>query len=148
MPWKYQTVLEILRWCWKVKKLVLRRSKMGEHCSRYKFLKIPKTTTLVRKRWFFTCRVMTNVAIMIPLCFLYFKTWVCTPKCLFMTNIEKNYKILGYNNRESWIKTFFSAGIFGDFSPGCLVGIQFQLSTSFPGWTLMLLGYNLYGVIY
>ena len=53
VPWKYQAVLEILRWCWKVKKVVLRHSKMGrgEHCSRYMFLKLPKTITLVRKRW-------------------------------------------------------------------------------------------------
>ena len=51
-------------------------------------------------------------------------------KCLFMTNIEKKYTILGYNNRELVAmvailnKKFSSAGIFGDFSPGCLVGIQ------------------------
>ena len=47
-----------------------------------------------------------------------------------MTNIEKNYMILGYNNRESVAmaailnKRFSSAVIFGEFSPGCLVGIQ------------------------
>ena len=36
--------------------VVLRNSKMGrgEHCSRYMFLKLPKTITLVRKRWFFS----------------------------------------------------------------------------------------------
>ena len=51
-------------------------------------------------------------------------------KCLFMTNIEKKYTILGYNNRELVAmaailnKKNSSAGIFGDFSPGCLVGIQ------------------------
>ena len=56
VPWKYQAVLEILRWCWKVKKVALRHSKMGrgEHGSRYMFLKLPKTITLVRKRWFFS----------------------------------------------------------------------------------------------
>ena len=38
--------------------------------------------------------------------------------------------ILGYNNRESVAmaailnKKISSAGIFGDFSPGCLMGIQ------------------------
>ena len=55
VPWKYQAVLEIWRWCWKVKKVVLRHSKMGrgEHCSRYMFLKLPKTIPLVRKIWFF-----------------------------------------------------------------------------------------------
>ena len=42
-----------------------------------------------------------------------------------MTNIEKNYMILGYNNRESVAmaailnKKSSCAGIFGDFSPGC-----------------------------
>ena len=47
-----------------------------------------------------------------------------------MTNIEKNYTILGYNNRESVAmvailnKKISSSGIFGDFSPGCLVGVQ------------------------
>ena len=47
-----------------------------------------------------------------------------------MTNIEKNYMILGYSNRESVAmaailnKIYSSAGIFGDFSPGCFVGIQ------------------------
>ena len=47
-----------------------------------------------------------------------------------MTNIEKNYMIFGYNNRESVAmaailnKKISSAGIFGDFSQGCLVGIQ------------------------
>ena len=51
--------------------------------------------------WIFICRVNTNVGIMIPLCILYFKTWVCTPKCLFMTNIGKKYMILGYKNRQS-----------------------------------------------
>ena len=56
VPWKYLVVLEILRWCWKVKKLVLRHSKMGrgEHRWRYMFSKLPKTITLVRKRWFFS----------------------------------------------------------------------------------------------
>ena len=103
--------------------------------------------------WIFTFRVKTNVGIMIPLCFLYFKTWVCTPKCIFMTNVEKNYMILGYNNRESWPmvailnKKISSTGILGDFSPGCLVGIQVTfLNISafyfFPGRTLMLLGYE------
>ena len=44
VPWIYQAELEILRWCWKVKKVVQRHSKMGhgEHCSRYLFLKLPK----------------------------------------------------------------------------------------------------------
>ena len=37
--------------------------------------------------------------------------------------------LLGYNNRESVAMAFIfnknsSAGIFGDFSPGCWVGIQ------------------------
>ena len=47
-----------------------------------------------------------------------------------MTNIEKKYMILGCNNREPVAmaailnKKVSSAGIFGDFSPGCLVGIQ------------------------
>ena len=47
-----------------------------------------------------------------------------------MTNIENNYMILSYNNRGSVVmaailnKKISSAGIFGDFSPGCLVGIQ------------------------
>ena len=42
-----------------------------------------------------------------------------------MTNIEINYMILGYNNRESVAmaailnKKSSCAGIFGDFSPGC-----------------------------
>ena len=56
VPWKYQVVLEILRWCWKIKRVVLHRSKMGrgEHCSRYMLTKLPKTITLVRKRWFFS----------------------------------------------------------------------------------------------
>ena len=54
VPWKYQALLEILWWCWKVKKVVPRHYKMGrrEHCSRYMFLKLPGTITLVRKRWF------------------------------------------------------------------------------------------------
>ena len=59
--------------------------------------------------------------------------------------------ILGYNNRESVAmaailnKKISSAGIFGDFSSGCLVGIQdtfLKISAFyiiFPGWTLMLL---------
>ena len=70
-----------------------------------------------------------------------------------MTNIENNYMILGYNNRKSAAiaailnKKNSSAGILGDFSPGCLVGIQvtfLKISAFyifFPGWTLMLLGY-------
>ena len=60
LPWKYQVVLEILRWCWKVKNVVPRHSKMGrgEHCSRYVFSKLTKTITLVRKRWFFS-KVLT-----------------------------------------------------------------------------------------
>ena len=35
---------------------MLHRSKMGrgEHCSRYMLTKLPKTITLVRKRWFFS----------------------------------------------------------------------------------------------
>ena len=55
MPWKYQVGLEILRWCWEVKKVV-RYYKMirWEHCSRYMFSKLQKTITLVRKRWFFS----------------------------------------------------------------------------------------------
>ena len=67
-----------------------------------------------------------------------------------MTNIENNYMILGYNNKESvamaaiLIKKFCPAGIFGDFSPGCLLGIQVTLLKIsafyiFPGWTLILL---------
>ena len=99
----------------------------------------------------FHCRVKTNVGIIIPLCFLYFKTWVCTPKYPFMTNIEKKYMILGYNNRESVAmvailnKKNSSAVIFEDFSPGCLVGVQvtfLKLSAFyiFPGLTLMLPG--------
>ena len=42
-----------------------------------------------------------------------------------MTNIEKKYMVLGYNNRQSVAmatilnKKISSAGIFGDFSPGC-----------------------------
>ena len=51
--------------------------------------------------WIFTCRVKTIDRLMIPLYFLYFKTWVCTAKYLFMSNIEKNYMISGCNNRES-----------------------------------------------
>ena len=52
-----------------------------------------------------------------------------------MTNIENNYIILDYNNRESVAmaailnkKNSFT-GIFGDFSPGCLVGIQVTFLT-------------------
>ena len=47
-----------------------------------------------------------------------------------MINIEKKYTILGYNNRESVAmaaisnKIYSSAGIFGDFPPRSLVGIQ------------------------
>ena len=80
--------------------------------------------------WIFTCRVKTNVRLIIPLCFLYFKTWVCTPKCLLWQILKKKNIILGWNNRESVAmaailnKKISSAGIFGDFSPGCLVGIQ------------------------
>ena len=48
-----------------------------------------------------------------------------------MTNIKNQYMILGYNNRQTVAKAailntahIFSAWIFGDFSPGCYVGIK------------------------
>ena len=44
VPWKYQVVLEILRWCWNVKNVVLRHSKMGRGDLWEK----------ERKRWFFS----------------------------------------------------------------------------------------------
>ena len=73
-------------------------------------------------------------------------------KLPFYDKYWKKYMILGYKNRESVAmaailnKKISSAGIIGDFSPGCLVGIQvtfLKISAFyifFPGWTLMLLG--------
>ena len=61
---------------------------------------------------------------MITLCFLCFKTWLCIPKLSFYDKYKK-YMILGYNNRRPapmaaiLNKKISSAGIFGDFSPGC-----------------------------
>ena len=62
---------------------------------------------------------------MITLCFLCFKTWLCIPKLSFYDKYKKYYLILGYNNRRPVAmaailnKKISSAGIFGDFSPGC-----------------------------
>ena len=56
IPWKYLVVLEILRWCSEVKKVVLWHSKMirGNTAQNICFLSYKKTITLVRKRWFFS----------------------------------------------------------------------------------------------
>ena len=62
---------------------------------------------------------------MITLCFLCFKTWLCIPKLSFYDKYNKNYMILDYKNRRPAAmaailnKKIPSAGIFGDFSPGC-----------------------------
>ena len=52
-PWKYQVVLEIVRWCWKVKNIMLHHSKIGrgEPCSRYIFSKIVLWDFFLILRW-------------------------------------------------------------------------------------------------
>ena len=50
--------------------------------------------------WIFTCRVKKNVGIMITLCFMCFKTWLCIPKLFSYDKYKKNYMILGYNKRR------------------------------------------------
>ena len=56
-------VPEILRWCWKVKKMVLCHSKTGhgELCSKYISSKLTQTITLVRKRWYSEYKMDKNI---------------------------------------------------------------------------------------
>ena len=58
-----EIVSEILRWCWKVKKMVLRHSKTGhgELCSKYISSKLTQTITLVRKRWYSEYKMDKNI---------------------------------------------------------------------------------------
>ena len=52
------------------------------------------------------------------------------PKIVFLWEISRNLHDLGYSKRQLVAmaailnKKNSSAGIFGDFSPGCLVGIE------------------------
>ena len=54
----------------------------------------------------------------------------CIPKLSFYDKYQQIYMILGYSNRQLVAmaailnKKLSSTGIFGDFSPGCPVGIQ------------------------
>ena len=56
VPWKYKAVQEILRWCWKVKKdnAALFYNGTWRTLPKIYNLKLPKTITLVRKRWNFS----------------------------------------------------------------------------------------------
>ena len=94
----------------------------------------------------FTCMVKTNVGIMIPLCFVYFKTWVCTLKLIFYNKCWKKCIILGYNNRRP---VSMAAILNKKSSTGILVLSEhlsnfpenFNFLHFFPVWTLLLLGY-------
>ena len=89
--------------------------------------------------------VETNVGIMIPLCFLSFKPWVCTPKVSFYDKDQEIYMILRYSNRQlvamaAILNIFFPPlGSLGTFRHGIKwapkqLSWKFQLSTFFPGW--------------
>ena len=73
VPWKFCP--KILRWCWNVKKMVLRHSKTGrgELCSKYISSKLTHTNTLVRKRWYSEYKMDKNICQYIFLWYQYKK---------------------------------------------------------------------------
>ena len=79
---------------------------------------------------------------MIPLCFLFFKTWVCTPKLSFYDKYWEIYMILGYSSRQLVAmaailnKDFSSAGLFTIVLSGHPSNFpeNFSFLHFFPGW--------------